>query len=306
MASQPEKDVSAEFPFTLESVSIAGSDIRYIDTVTSQSSSAPTLLFLHGNTSSSYVWRNIIPSVSQFRCVAPDLIGMGASAKPVHLSYSFTDHYTFVSAFIKAIIPDGPIVIIAHDWGTALGLHWAYQHQDRVAGLALMEFVRPFPEWKDFGDDETRKNWQLFRDPVQGRKLIVDQNIILDKMLVHGARRGLSKAELEYYREPFLKASTREPIWKWTTQIPIAGEPTDVYDIATRYEAWLIRSDVPKLLFYYEDAPLVNGDKMRWYLGQMSNVVSVDVGEAGHFLQEDHPRRVSQEIRAWLGKGLDL
>ncbi|KAF5535192.1 twin-arginine translocation pathway signal [Fusarium mexicanum] len=304
--AQPELNLSAEFPFTLESISIVGSEIRYVDTAVSQSLSAPALLFLHGNTSSAYVWRNIIPSLSDFRCVAPDLIGMGASAKPACLSYGFTDHYTFVAAFIKTIIPKGPIVIIAHDWGTALGLHWAYQHQDRVAGLALLEFVRPFPSWKDFGDDETRKNWQLFRDPVQGRKLIVDQNIILDKMLVHGAKRGLSEAELKHYREPFLEASTREPIWKWTTQIPIAGEPTDVYDIATRYEAWLIKTEIPKLLFYYEDAPLVNGDKMRWYVSQMSNVVSVDVGEAGHFIQEDHPTRVSLEIKAWLGRIMSL
>lgn len=227
---------------------------------------------------------------------------MGESAKPKHLEYQFTDHYTFVSAFIKATIPEGPIVVIGHDWGTALGMHWAYQHLDRMAGIILMEFVRPFAEWKDFSDEETRKHWQTFRDPVKGRELIIQQNLIMGKMIPHGAKRGLSEAELEHYRKPFLDASTREPIWKWTTQIPIAGEPADVFDIATRYEKWLIESNLPKLLFWYEDGPLVNGDRLRWYLKRMTNVTDVDVGEAGHFLQEDHPTRISREIREWLNK----
>lgn len=300
MATNPETNVSAECPFTLRSVDIAGSEMRYIDAGTHSAASAPTLLFLHGNSSSSYIWRNIIPQLSEWRCVAPDLIGMGKSAKPQYLSYRFTDHYTFVSAFIKAVIPEGPVVVIAHDWGTALGLHWAGQHPDRISGVVLMEFVRPFPEWKDFGDDETRKNWQIFRDPIKGRDLIVNQNVVMGKMIVHGAKRGLSEAELKHYREPFLEASTREPIWMWTTQIPIAGEPTDVFDIATRYEKWLMETKLPKLLFWYEDAPLVNGDKIRWYLERMSNVVSVDLGEAGHFVQEDHPKCIATEIEAWL------
>lgn len=163
-----------------------------------------------------------------------------------------------------------------------------------------MEFVRPFPEWKDFSDEETRKHWQTFRDPIKGRELIVNQNVIMGQMIAHGAKRGLSEEELKHYRKPFLEASAREPIWKWTTQIPIADDPADVFDIATRYETWLLETKLPKLLFWYEDGPLVNGDKMRWYLTQMSNVVSVDLGEAGHFVQEDHPKRIGQEIRAWL------
>lgn len=297
--SAPETDVSADFPFTLQAVDIFGSEMRYIEVGTA-STATPTLLFLHGNSSSSYVWRNIIPALSNFRCVAPDLIGMGDSAKPQHLSYQFTDHYTFVSAFINAVIPSGPIVLIAHDWGTALGLHWGFQHRERLSGIVLMEFVRPFPEWKDFGDEETRKHWQTFRDPVKGRELIVDKNLIMGQMIAHGAKRGLSEKELRQYRKPFLEASSREPIWKWTTQIPIAGEPVDVFDIATRYEKWLEVTKMPKLLFWYEDAPLVNGDKMRDYLERMSNVISVDLGESGHFVQEDHPRRIAHEIQAWL------
>lgn len=307
MAVLPESNISADFPYALKSIEVAGLQMSYIDEgAPSALSSPPILLLLHGNSSSSYIWRNIIPHLSQFRCVAPDLIGMGESAKPADLSYGFTDHYTYLSAFIKHVVPEGRIVVIGHDWGSALGMHWAYQHPDRLTGVVLMEFVRPFPTWESFGDDETRKNWKTFRDPVIGRKLIVDDNLLMGKMIAHGAKRGLTEAELVHYRKPFLEASTREPIWKWTTQIPIADEPADVFDIATRYEKWLIETTLPKLLFWYEDAPLVNGDKMRWYLERMSNASSVDLGQAGHFVQEDHPTRIGQEIQTWLHTAVEL
>lgn len=276
--------------------------MRYVDTRPEDASSTPTLLFLHGNSSSSYVWRNIIPSQFSYRCVAPDLIGMGESAKPAHLSYSFGDHYTFMSAFIQAVIPGGPLIIVAHDWGTALGLHWAHQHPERVSGVVMMEFVRTFATWADFADPATRQHWKTFRDPVKGREIIIKQNLIMGPMIIQGAKRGFSEEELVHYRRPFLDPASREVIWKWTTQIPIEDDPPDVFDVVARYEKWLCQSEVPKLFFYYEDAPLVNGDKMRWYMARMKNASAVDVGEAGHFLQEDHPALVAEEIGKWLSK----
>ena len=156
MAAQNETNVSAKYPFVIHQVDIFGSQMSYIDTQHGNFTdhSAPTALFLHGNVSSSYIWRNIIPYVSPLmRCVAPDLIGMGNSSKPANISWRFTDHYTFLSAFIKAVVPSGPIFLIMHDWGSALGLHWAYQqaeiNSNRVNGLALMEFVRPFSSLED-------------------------------------------------------------------------------------------------------------------------------------------------------------
>ena len=300
MSSAPETDISAGFPFTFSFVEVLGSQIAYIDVGPVQFSSAPTLLFLHGNSSSSYVWRNIIPSLTSHRCVAPDLIGMGESDKPRSLSYSFHDHYTYVSTFIEAIILKGQIIIIAHDWGTAIGLHWAQQHSDRVCGLVMMEFVRTFAKWSDFADPATRQAWKAFRDPIKGREMIVDQNLILGPMIVHGAKRGFTDEELEQYRRPFLKPEAREVLWKWTTQIPIEQDPPDVYNIVDQYEQWMIECDIPKLFFYYENAPLVNGDKMRWYMKRMRNASCVNVGEAGHFLQEDHPALVASEIVKWL------
>lgn len=304
MSSAPETNISATFPFEFHSLKISGSRIRYVNVGSEQPSSAPTLLFLHGNSSSSYVWRNIIPYLTSFRCIAPDLIGMGESDKPGHLSYSFSDHYTFVSAFIEAIIPDGQVVIIAHDWGTALGLHWARQHSVRVAGLVLLEFVRPFATWEDFADPETRQHWKTFRDPVKGRELIIQQNLIMGPMIVHAAKRGLTEQELEHYRKPFLEPAAREVIWKWTTQIPIENDPPAVFDIVTQYEKWLLESRVPKLFFYCEDGPLITGDKMRWYMERTTNATSVDVGDAGHFLQEDRPALIRGEILKWLPKVL--
>lgn len=300
MAGEPEENISADFAFEMSSVNIAGSQMRFIDTGLPRSSSAPTVLYLHGNSESSYVWRNIIPSTTRFRCVAPDLIGMGESDKPQYLSYRFTDHYTFIAAFIKAVIPTGPIVLVAHDWGTGLALHWAHQHPHRVTGIVLMEFVTTFPKWGDFSDEKTRKHWRKFRDPIKGRELIINQNLIMGDMIAGGAKRGLTEAELLQYRKPFLEPSSREVIWKWTTQIPIEDDPTDVFDIVTRYQKWLIDSEVPKLIFWYEDSPLVSGEKVRWYLSKMSNASNVDLGEAGHFVQEDHPKRIAEELQAWL------
>ena len=310
MAAPSETDVSPEFPFDMKKVSIFGSEMAYVDTQPSASSrSTPTALFIHGNGSSSYVWRNVIPHVSPVvRCVAPDLIGMGESSKPAHMPYRLTDHYTFLSAFISAVIPSGPILLIVHDWGSALGLHWAYQQAElsapaaspRVLGLALMEFIRAFPTWKDFGAPEpVEKAFRGFRDPAVGRQMIIEKNMVMEHMVTGGAVRKLSELELENYKRPFPDFSSREPLYMWPNQLPIEGHPSDVYDITTRYEKWLLESDVPKLLFWVENGPLVSPEKGRWYVEHAKNMKGVDLGVGLHFVTEDHPNAIGSEIRKW-------
>ena len=307
----PENDVSSGFPFELQYASILGSQMAYVDTRPNQfNRSTPTALFIHGNPTSSYIWRNIIPYMSPLmRCVALDLIGMGHSSKPANLSYRFTDHYTYLSTFISTVIPSGPIILVMQDWGTALGFHWAYQQVEqsapgpptRVLGLAFMEFIRPFPIWNDMTPDgsSTHDIFSGFRDRNRGRQMIIDQNIFVEHVLPGGVVRELTETEHEYYKRPYLEPASREPVYVWPNQIPIEQRPSDVYDIATRYHNWLLESDLPKLLFWATPGGLVTPEKATWYLENMTNTKGVDVGAGIHYLQEDHPKRIGADMAAW-------
>lgn len=226
----PEVDISAEFPFHLHDVDILGSKMAYIDTQpVSKANNGPVALFIHGNPTSSYLWRNVIPHLSPLmRCVAPDLTGMGNSSKPANLQYRFTDHYTFLSTFIETVIPNSPVLLVIYDWGSALGLHWAHQHAElsstdsppRVLGIALMEFIRPFRDWEDFSNrEEVRAVFKAFRNPEIGRKLIIEDNTFVEKTLPRGVVRGLTDAEMDVYRRPFLRLEDRLPTYVWSIGI---------------------------------------------------------------------------------------
>ena len=218
------EEVLAEFPFVLHSTEILGSQMRYVDTQPNETSQ-PTALFLHGNSTPSYLWRNIVPHVSPvIRCVAPDLIGMGHSSRPDHLPYRFTDHYAFLSTFINKVIPTGPIVLIVHDCDSALGVHWAWQLAElsqphtspRVMGVYLMEFVRPFTTWQDFGlPEKLEVAFRAFRTRDIGRKLIVDDNAFVKTSMPGGQFRTLTNAELENYERPYQDPKAREVLYVW-------------------------------------------------------------------------------------------
>nr|OQO32401.1 hypothetical protein B0A51_00461 [Rachicladosporium sp. CCFEE 5018] len=244
-----DTSISSSFPFTLKHVAVLDSHIAYIDTEASHNA-AITAILLHGNPTSSYIWRNIIPHVSPVvRCIAPDLIGMGKSGKPI-ITYRFVDHARYLDAFLDAVNPNGPVVIVAQDWGSALGLHWAFRHQDRIAGLALMEFIRPFPTWDDAGGVQAQEVFKRFRDPVVGRKLIMEDDVFVKVLLPGGVVRGLTGEEQGYYSSPFPTVTLREPVWRWPNEIPIEGHPKDVFEIAVKYHDWLLETDKPKLLFW--------------------------------------------------------
>ncbi|KAK4498378.1 hypothetical protein PRZ48_011036 [Zasmidium cellare] len=307
----PEVDISAEFPFDLHNVDILGSQMAYIDTQPdSTTHNGPVALFIHGNPTSSYLWRNVIPHVSPvMRCVAPDLIGMGSSSNPRNLQYRFTDHYTFLSTFIETVIPSSPVLLVIYDWGSALGLHWAHQQAElsntgsppRVLGIALMEFIRPFRDYDDFLDrEEVRAVFQAFRNPETGRKLIIEQNTFVEKTLPRGVVRGLTEAEMDVYRRPFLRPEDRLPTYVWPNQIPIDHRPSDVFDIATRYHDWLMRTGVPKLFFWATPGTLVSVKKAQWYARNLKNAKTVHLGKGSHFITEDHPKNIGMNIRDWV------
>jgi haloalkane dehalogenase len=308
MTSPYETDVSSSFPFTLHKAHVLGLEMAYVDT-RPDATSGPTVLFIHGNGTSSYLWRNVIPHVSPImRCVAPDLIGMGESSIAKHLPYRFTDHYTFFSTFINQIIPSGPILLVVHDWGSALGLHWAWQQAElsnaespsRVLGVALMEFVRPFATWEDLGlPPMLEEAFRAFRTPDVGRKLIIEENRFMQSFFSGSQLRKLSDEEVEHYSNPFTEPSHGEVLYAWVYKIPIEQRPSDVYDISTRSHDWLMSTKTPTLLFWATPGAIITPARAKWYSENLQNATVVDLGQGLHYLQEDHPRAIGTRIASW-------
>jgi haloalkane dehalogenase len=190
-------------------------------------------------------------------------------------------------------------VLVLHDWGSALGLHWARRHPDLVAGLALMEFLTPFPTWDDF-PEAVRSLFQQFRTEGIGRELIVDQNVFVERVLPGAVVRPLTGDEMDHYREPFVDPAAREPVWRFPNELPIAGEPADVYAAAEQYHEWLLATDVPKLFFWASPGAVISEAKAGWYAQALRNCRTVALGPGVHFVQEDHPDLIGREIASRL------
>ncbi len=222
-------EISSDFPFILHRVKVLDAEMAYVDTAPTnhyKQQQQPVMLFLHGNPTSSYLWRNVIPHVSsQTRCIAPDLIGMGASDKLPHLSYRFIEHALYLDEFIADVIPKNQtVVLVLHDWGSGLGFHWARRNAHRVAGLAFMEFVPPMPTWEIFDKGGMTSTFQAFRGPPEvGRKLLIEENVFIEKFLPGGVVRALSEKDMEHYRAPYLEPVDREPVYRWLNEVPIEG-----------------------------------------------------------------------------------
>lgn len=295
-----DEAISADFPFESKYVEVLGSRIHYI----AEGEGAPIVL-LHGNPTSSYLWRNVIPLLKPHgRVIAMDLIGMGKSDKP-DLEYRFVDHAKYVDGFIAALgLKD--ITLVIHDWGSALGFYYAMRNPDNVKGLAFMEAIlAPVPSWDEFPEG-AREVFQTFRTPEVGWEMIVDQNVFVEQILPGAVVRDLTPAEMDRYREPFLAPESRKPVWRWPNEIPIAGEPADVVDIVSRYNAWLQESPVPKLLIYATPGALVGPLMVEWSRANLPNLKSVDIGPGIHFIQEDNPEAIGTAVAEWyqaLGLG---
>jgi haloalkane dehalogenase len=278
-------------------VEVLGSKMAYVDEGVSESG-APVALLLHGNPTSSYLWRNVIPHIAPHtRCIAPDLIGFGDSDKP-DILYCVEDHARYLQAFIEALQLND-VVLVLHDWGSALGLDWARRHSTRIRGLALMEFVSPTPTWLDLAP-QAYEFLKAFRDPVMGRKLIIDGNAFIERGLPDGIVRELSPEEMTEYRRPFLAPKDREPIYKFPNELPIAGTPSDVYAMAMAYHDWLLETETPKIFFYAAPGIFIPPASAAFYREHLKSCRAVDLGRGYHYLQEDHPDTIGQEIAAWL------
>jgi haloalkane dehalogenase len=266
------------------------------------SPAAPVALFLHGNPTSSYIWRNILPHVAPAaRCIAPDLIGFGQSGKP-DIEYRFEDHVRYLDGFIAAAGISSAF-LVAQDWGTALAFHLAARRPAFVRGLAFMEFIRPMPTWDDFHQvPAAREMFRKFRTPGEGERMILDDNLFVERVLPASIRRKLSEEEMAVYRAPFATRESRRPVWRLPNELPIAGEPADVYATIEQAHAALARSHYPKLIFVGNPGALVSPAFAADFAAKLHNCELVALGEGVHYLQEDHPEAIGRSVAAWIRK----
>jgi len=291
---------SAEERYSKKTASILGYDMAYVD-----EGAGDPIVLLHGNPTSSYLWRNIIPHLSGLgRCVAPDLIGMGDSDKLKTSgpdAYTFVEHRRYLDALLEAIGIADNITFVVHDWGSALGFDWAYRHPDKVNGIAYMEAIVLHYDWRDW-PDEARKIFQGFRSPA-GEKMVLEKNYFVERVLPGSVLRKLTDAEMDIYRRPFLNpGEDRRPTLTWPRQIPIEGQPADVVEIVTTYGPWLAASDIPKLFINAEPGAILRG-RAREFCRTWSNQKEVTV-KGNHFIQEDSPDEIGQAIAAFI-RGID-
>jgi haloalkane dehalogenase len=261
----------------------------------------PFALFLHGNPTSSYIWRNIIPLVAPVaHCMAPDLIGFGQSGKP-DIEYRFADHVRYLDAFIEASGLTSAY-LVAQDWGTGLAFHLAERRPDFVRGLAFMEFIRPFATWDDFLQNKpTRGIFRQFRTPGVGEEMILEGNAFVEKVLPGAIIRKLSDEEMSVYRAPFPTPQSRRPTWRFPNELPIAGEPADVVATLEAAHAALAASTYPKLLFAGDPGAIISPEFGERFAAGLNNCRFVRLGAGAHFLQEDHPETIGRTVADWIG-----
>ena len=260
------------------------------------------ILFLHGNPTSSYLWRNVIPHVATMgRAIAPDLIGMGRSSKP-SIDYGFADHYRYLDAFIAALELHN-ITLVVHDWGAALGFEYARRNPKRVKRIAFMEGVLPpvFPQpsFEAMGE-ELGAMFRAFKDPVAGRDLVIDQNIFVEKLLPEFANRTLGEQASKAYGKPYEQPADREPLLAWPREIPVEGEPKSIVALMAKLKDFMTTSEIPFLMLYADPGVLVSPKVADWYTENMKSIESVYVGQGLHFIQEDNPFAIGRALADWI------
>lgn len=288
--------ISSKERYSKHHVTVHGLKMAYVD-----EGVGDPIIFLHGNPSSSYEWRNVIPHlVNMGRCIAPDLIGMGDSDKLPDSgpsSYRFVEHRKYLDAFLEALDLGDRITLVIHDWGSALGFDWAYRHPHAIRAIAYMEaFVMPINSWDDLPPEAIKFFDTMYSEA--GEILVLKENFIIEKELPSCMLRNLSEEEMNTYRKPYLEpGESRRPTLTWRREVPVAGEPSDVHKIIQDYGKWLASSDIPKL--FIEAIPGVMFDSHRGFAKTWPNQTHVKIS-GGHFVQEDSPDEIGAAISAWL------
>jgi haloalkane dehalogenase len=285
---------------TLPKRSVLGSNLAYREI--GGPPQAPVALFLHGNPTSSYIWRNIMPLVAPVaHCIAPDLIGFGQSDKP-DIEYRFFDHVRYLDAFIDASGIRSAF-LVAQDWGSGLAFELAARRPELIQGLAFMEFIRPWPNWAEFtAAPEIQQLFQAFRTPGDGEKLVLDDNVFVEKLLPGAVARGLTADEMAVYRAPFASRAARRPVLSFPRDLPIAGDPRDVHFVITEVHNALASASYPKLLFCGKPGAIVTPEFAGRFAASLRNCRVVQLESGIHYLQEDHPETIGHSLREWIAE----
>ncbi len=285
---------SPEFPYESKYADVLGSRMHYVE-----SGEGDPILFVHGNPTSSYLWRNVIPHVSpQGRAIAVDLIGMGRSDKP-DIDYRFFDHLKYLEAFIDELGLEN-VTLVLHDWGGGLGISYARRHPDNVRGIAFMESVLKPMTWDDMNVIQ-KFMFKRMRDPKRGDRMNRDKNFFVKRMMPTMVSRKLTPQEKAAYAEPYPTPQSRKPIAVWPREIPISGEPAAMYtEIAQNYE-WFQTVTIPKLFLYAKPGMIFDADDAAEIQDQVSNLDAIFIGKGKHYLQEDQPDAIGQAIKSWIG-----
>lgn len=256
------------------------------------------IVFLHGNPTSSFLWRNIIPYTQECgRCLAPDLIGMGQSGRSPTRAYRFIDHARYLDAWFDALHLDRNVVLVLHDWGSALGFHWAFRHPHQIQAIAYMEAIVQPRRWDDFPNGRDA----MFRAlrSSQGEHMVLDENFFIEVVLPKSIIRKLSDEEMAAYRSPFRDREARLPTLAWPRELPIEGAPADVVKIVERYGEWLAKSEeLPKLFINADPGAQIVG-RIRDFCRSWPRQREITVPGI-HFIQEDSPDQIGAAIREFV------
>lgn len=288
-----EKNISSEFPFESRFVTVNGSKMHYVET-----GSGTPIVFLHGNPTSNYLWRNILPIVAKNnRVIALDLIGMGKSDKP-DLAYNLDDQIRYFDGFMAAMYLKEAILVV-HDWGGPIGIDYAMRHQDQVKSIVMMEtLVRPM-RWDDF-DFGTKYMFGKLRDPIDGNNLIVKENYFVEKLLTMFAGRKLDDKEMSAYRAPFLKESDRKVVANWPREIPLDGIPKKNDERFVHNFELLQKSKLPLLLLTGQPGAIMKEEMVASLKVALPRMSVREIGPGLHFLQESQPTNIGNAIAHWV------
>ncbi len=295
-ASDNQPEISAEFPYESKFIEILGSRMHYVE-----AGAGDPILLLHGNPTSSYLWRNVIPYLeSRGRVIAVDLVGFGKSDKP-DIPYRFDDHSRYLEEFIRKMELQN-ITLVVHDWGSALGLNYASRNEDNVKGVAFMEaFVPPALPVTSYEAMGSRLEplFRKMRDPEEGPVMLIDNNAFIELMLPGAVVREMSEEEMNVYRAPFLDPDDRKPILVWPLEVPIGGIPQDNREMIEAYSAWMLESEMPFLHLYASPGSLNPPQVAAWLAERVENIETAFIGRGLHYVQEDQPEAIGRAIADW-------
>lgn len=293
----PRTTISDDLTAARKTVNVLDSRMAYLEL-----GDGEPVVFVHGNPTSSYLWRNVMPHISgKAKGFAVDLIGMGESGKP-DIGYTFADHYRYFAGFMDAMNLQN-VTLVGHDWGAAIVWEYARRNPGRVKRLAFMEGVLPptFPQptFEAMGE-EMGGMFRAFKNPEQGHKMVIEDNMFIEKVLPGFVNRPMSDAEMAAYRKPFTDPAARKPVLAWPREVPIEGQPASTVKALSEIESFMVKTKMPVLLAYADPGVLIPPKAVGWYVERIANLESVYVGQGLHFIQEDQPDAIGRALADWM------